>query len=49
MDIQKIKDNAFKDAITELKHEYSKNVEALEKIEEYEEKNGSGETKAISK
>lgn len=39
MDIQKLKDEAFIEAVDELKKEYSSDLKTLEKIEDYAKKN----------
>ncbi len=38
MDIEKLKDEAFKEAVEELKQDYKDNLEVLKKLEKYEKK-----------
>lgn len=40
MDVEKLKDEAFAEALQELKQEYKDNLEVLEKLEKYEKTNG---------
>ncbi len=49
MDVQKIKDEAFKEALAELKKENADNPKVLNRIKSYEETNGKRKTREISK